>query len=147
MERDGSFNEDRYRALTDERFHALEAASIEASNAGLKALLLLNGGAAVALLAFLANTFSADMDTDRARFFQAAVSSLVFFASGAGLSVLVSVFAYLTNQSYAGALFLKGEEHDRAWRRATVLNNTGLALALCSLAAFFGGVFKMWNAI
>lgn len=132
----------------DTRRQALEAASIEAAGAGIKALLLLNGGACIALLGFLANVFSsASLDSDRARFFQAAISSLVWFSTGAGLSVIVSLFAYLSNQAYATSIAANDGERRKWWRRGWVLNNIGIGVAIASLLAFFGGVIKIWTAL
>lgn len=130
----------------DKRREALEAASIEAGNAGIKTLLLLNGSACIAILGFLANVFAEDMDSDRATFFQAAIRSLVWFATGAGLSVVVSLFAYLANQAYAIAL-TPTFDHDRNWRRGELWNNAAIALAVASLCMFFAGVFTIWRTL
>lgn len=50
---------DRWREQVSRRAEALEAASVESANQALKALLLLNGGACIAVLGFLASVFPA----------------------------------------------------------------------------------------
>lgn len=70
------------------RAEKLEDASIKAAEEGLKALLLLNGGASVALLAFLADAVgSGDPSPVYARLLTGMFNSLVYFAAGAGFSV------------------------------------------------------------
>ena len=129
----------------EERFSRLEAASLQAAESGLKALLLLNGGACIAVLGFLASTASQEnISITYARIFSGMVSSLVFFSTGAGLAVLTSFFAYLANQCYASAL-LNPERYE--WSLGTLMNRLGIACALLSLAFFALGVFKIWAGL
>ncbi|MEN5300482.1 hypothetical protein ABE530_19490, partial [Brucella sp. TWI559] len=82
--------------IDEKRADSLEKASIDASTEGLKALLLLNGGACLALLAFLSAVMaSSGMSPSKAKFISAATISLPFFAVAAGLSVVTCVVAYL----------------------------------------------------
>lgn len=131
-----------------DRIARLESASIDAAHQGIKALLILNGGASVALLGFVANVFSLDMDTGRARLFDGALSSLVFFAIGAGLSVIVSLIAYITNRAYVSALY--ETDHVRinsSWMRAGFWNKVTIIIVILSLFAFGAGVYTIWAAI
>ncbi|MEM5471365.1 hypothetical protein WNZ14_06470 [Hoeflea sp. AS60] len=131
----------------NERVSRLESASVDAASQGIKALLILNGGASVALLGFIANVFSLDMDPERTRLFDAAVSSLVFFAVGAGISVVIHLVSYLANRSYVGALYQKNEDaYDSDWKRAGRWNSVAIILALISLASFGAGVYAIWLA-
>lgn len=72
---------------------ASNAAAISVSGAALKALLLLNGGAAIAMLGFVATMATGD----RANLLDLSevVSVLQVFALGAGLAVLATGFAYV----------------------------------------------------
>lgn len=76
--------------MSDEaRADALEKASIDASVEGLRALLILNGGACIALLAFLSATMGKEQTLPKeAAFINGATEALLFFSIGAGLSVI-----------------------------------------------------------
>ena len=129
---------------TQARQHTLEAASIEASHQAMKALLLLNGGACIAVLGFLSSIFSAEhLDFDRAMFFNSAVRSLVWFATGAWLSVVTVFLAYLTNQRYAASLM----NPTVTWKSAQRLNQLATSVGCLSLMAFAAGVWTLWNPL
>lgn len=65
-----------------------------------KSILLVNGGAAIALLAFLANVFAVnDLDTDRARLMGAVLRSLVYFAWGVFAAVVCMSASFFANQA------------------------------------------------
>jgi hypothetical protein len=65
-----------------------------------KSILLVNGGAAIALLAFLANVFGlSDLDSDRARLLDAVLRSLVYFAWGVFAAVVCMGAAFFANQA------------------------------------------------
>lgn len=72
---------------------ASNAAAISLSGAALKALLLLNGGAAIAMLGFVATMATGE----RASLLDLSevVSVLQIFALGAGMAVLATGFAYV----------------------------------------------------
>ncbi|ULR43642.1 hypothetical protein [Rhizobium sp. K102] len=127
-----------------QRAAELEKASVDSAREGLKALLLLNGGACIALLAFIANLAGNDK-IDWGTYFvvKAAMRSLAWFAVGAGLSVLTWFFAYYSNQSYATSI-IQGKE--RAWSVGSLLANIGAFLALLSLMSFALGVFSIWGS-
>ncbi|MDF1608724.1 hypothetical protein PZ897_11095 [Hoeflea sp. YIM 152468] len=132
---------------TKERLSRLENASIDASTQGIKALLLLNGGASVALLGFIASVFSIDMDAERSKLFDGAVSSLVFFAVGAGLSVITSLISYLSNQTYVSALLQVDRiKHDQIWSKAVWWNHAAVFTTLLSIGLFGAGVYKIWSS-
>jgi hypothetical protein len=135
----------------DRRSEALERASIESANLALKGLLLLNGGACIAILGFLASIFSSDVQKNE---IQALLSPFLValnrFAWGAGLAVFASAIAYLANSSYArgNMAFTKKwewpyvEENNsskRNWRLAAVLNGVAIASGFWALGMFVWG--------
>lgn len=111
----------------DSRANWMENAAVEAGNNALKALLLLNGGACIALLGFLSSTFSDMVDSntalqssvttawnlllgfenssEREKLVTDIVAALSYFAWGAGFSVFGASVAYLTNSCYARGLY------------------------------------------
>ncbi|MBB3389162.1 hypothetical protein FHT82_001885 [Rhizobium sp. BK275] len=121
-----------------ERFRALEGAAMEAAGQGLKALLLLNGGACVALLAFVAGTAtSSSLQKEFIPLVTVTAHSLIWFASGAGFAVFACILAYLTNQAYANHLITPEKSK---WRTGTWFNVAGLFTAFISLGCFAVGV-------
>lgn len=126
------------------RADALEKASIDASVEGLRALLLLNGGACIALLAFLSATMGKEHPIAKeAAFVDGATKALVFFSIGAGLSVVTCVFAYLANQAYS-AHMRDRIAFPRHWTFGHVWTRLGLLSTAVSLGMFFWGVYTIW---
>lgn len=132
--------------MSDEkRADALEKASIDASVEGLKALLILNGGACISLLAFLSSTMGKEqMSRIESQFVAGARGALVFFSIGAGLAVLTCLFAYLANQSYSSHLRWR-EEYRRHWSYGKAWNKAGVATTLLSIGLFFYGIYTVWS--
>ncbi|RUW55824.1 hypothetical protein [Mesorhizobium sp. M8A.F.Ca.ET.021.01.1.1] len=111
----------------------MEKAAIECGNLALKALLLVNGGACVALLGFLSSTFNAATDptvpqtilarlagivldngvaAERARLIMDVTGALSWFAWGTAAAVSGSALAYLTNSVYSRALTFQQTKYD-----------------------------------
>lgn len=84
-EQQDAYARERFRDH-DRRAEAMEAAAVESANQALKALLILNGGACVALLGFLAATFG---KPDLADQNLALLSALRLFGWGAAMAVLL----------------------------------------------------------
>jgi len=81
-----------------EAIHTANAAAVENSIQAIKALFLINGGAAIASLAFLANALEHVRDKPIDGF----ICALLAFACGVGAATFASCFAYLTNYFAAG---------------------------------------------
>lgn len=130
-----------------ERANRLEGASVDAANEGLKALLLINGGACVAILGFLASTMGkSNLGWSETMMIRTAARSLLWFSAGAGLAVATSVFAYLCNREYSK--FLRNPvANPKAWMVGGRLNSIGIILALASLGSFFCGAMKIGLSI
>lgn len=70
----------------------------QASVLALRSILILNGGASLALLSFLANTIKGDMPAEALTVVAHATQSLVAFAWGAFFAVLATAVAYITSR-------------------------------------------------
>jgi hypothetical protein len=128
------------------RADALEKASIDASVEGLKALLLLNGGACIVLLAFLSSTMGKEHPIAKeAAFVDGATKALMFFSIGAGLSVVTCVFAYLANQAYSTHMRDR-VKYPGHWTVGTLWNRAGILSTVVSLGMFFLGIYTMWHS-
>ncbi len=109
--------------------------ALEAGQTALQSLILINGGAAVALLAFLGNILT----KDGPRSFKLSVSTLnvamLTFVIGVGLAGAAGAFRYLTQ--FAGA---------SGWiKTGRTLNWLAIASGIASLVAFFvGGLRAYW---
>ena len=93
----------------------------------MQALLLLNGAAALAMLAFIGN-FSKDANFKS--LLLGLSHPLSFFSHGAALAVLAAIFAYLSQASWADGSSL--------WDNT--LRLLAMVLALGSLLLFAGGI-------
>lgn len=92
---------------------------------GLKGLLLLNGAAAIAILAFLGDIVT----TEFIRWIQGITWALLFYAIGAILAVSTSLFSYLSQYSF--------NTSDDKW--GTIWRYIGIFCAISSLGSFFIG--------
>lgn len=109
----------------------------------MKALLLINGGASVAILGFLASTISDSTTPHKARLTYAFVHSLAWFGGGAGLAVGASCLAYLCNSFYARGLIDLSSKWD--WRMGRYTNWAAIGFGLASLAAFWAGLWSIYQ--
>jgi hypothetical protein len=145
---------EKFRLAVASRVHETEtgygkAAGIAAVSTGMetvKAILLINGGACVAVLAFIGSLASqGQVVTNLA-------GPLVWFAAGAVVAVISAALGYLTNLSYAAASntktrhfeepFVRESEASRAHRlKAVILGWITTILAVLGIVAFIVGVF------
>jgi hypothetical protein len=82
-----------------------EEATLRSAENALRIILLINGGAAVSVLAFVGSLASKDRVTTTQLY--AMAGSLVWFAFGVASSALSAFFSYLTNFSYLFATLAK----------------------------------------
>ena len=92
---------------------------------GLKGLLLLNGAAAIAILAFLGDIVT----TEYIRWIQGITWALLFYAIGAILAVNTSLFSYLSQYSFN----TQDNKWGMIWRFVVIF------CAIGSLGSFFIG--------
>lgn len=121
----------------------MESASIESANIALKGLLLINGGACVAILGFLASTMSDPTNLDKAKLTYAFIHSLLYFGSGTGLAVGASCIAYFCNSAYANALL--EETYSWKWRIGQILNWLGVFSGGSAFVAFWWGLLSIYR--
>lgn len=126
----------------DERHERQLDAAIQSGKQALNAALLLNGGACIALLGFLASAYAANtLPFERADLIAAFVGSLSSFAWGAFWAVLASGLGYLGNYSYSEAVFRKNKELERPYIRETAASKAWSRAGAVSLILAVLGVF------
>ena len=134
----------------------LTEASTRDAQEGIKVVVLVNSGAAVAILAFISTLASRSGITFEN--LRAVTNSLYWFTGGIVSAVLTAALAYLANSLYAGHLATQ----DQVWEHPYVRENTksrrmlrwgkffnwaGLILALVGLFLFIRGVYVAAHAI
>ena len=131
-------------------------AAIESANLTLRTAMLINGGAAISVLAFAGGLASRDK-VPLAQLTEIA-ATLMWFAFGVAVATLSMGFAYFTNLCIAGTGFfqLKTYEHpylqdtnkSRAYKRAgEVFRWLAVIGAVASLVLFICGMFAVKNAV
>jgi hypothetical protein len=138
------------------RTQAIEEAALTELNNALRALFLLNGGAAVAILAFLGGL----VGRDQIGHLELAVvaRTLIWFAIGVVLSTLASLAAYSANIAQANAAWAGERQYDPPYFQNTDLSNQRYAAATVwqwvwwiaawlSLVAFLFGIYKVMGAV
>lgn len=145
---------ERFRLAVASRAHETEteygrAAGVAAASTGMetvKAILLINGGACVAILAFIGTFTSSGRATPEL------TSPLIWFAAGALFAVVSAALGFLTNQSYAAASNAKTRHFDEPYVRETdasrrhqvagaITRWLSIGCAIAGMLAFVGGVF------
>jgi hypothetical protein len=128
-------------------FQVFNEKAIETSNAVIKSGLLINGGAAVALLGFLASI--AKDSADAQAILPQAAGALMFFAWGVVFSVLASCLAYLTHWATMrifNAEFI-GETGKKEHLLKRLFHSAAALLAVLSVAAFVKGSYEVKTSI
>jgi hypothetical protein len=128
----------------------LEAAAIESSTIVVRTLVLVNGGAVIAMMAFMANVVA----TPNAKNFVGVLDSLSLFAIGVFAAVITACAAYLTHlfYSYDKSSTMKTWKHPyseqtkkskrcRWWGR--VFHIIAVSAASASVFMFLRGVFSL----
>jgi hypothetical protein len=141
--------------LAESTKHANEA-TVRSGELAMKLVILANGGAVVAVLAFLGSISSNNKVT--AAQLATVANSLIWFAAGVAAGLACTLLAYLTNLHHAGL----GSSYERIWEhpyhkdgpstcRYQILGNLFMGLAIvCGAAALFlfvGGVLDVRSAI
>lgn len=151
------------RKLEEATTDTLLRSTIEFAHGAIKGATLLNGGAAVALLAFLGATTSRGLTV-----YQWAATSLGLFAIGTALAVLCGAFSYLAQYFFtqgagsrtAGrylADFPNAPDADRqSWQKDVERGDKGdtvgtrfqivaIFVFFASIALFFAGVYSSYR--
>jgi hypothetical protein len=132
-----------------------ESATRDAQGA-IRVLLAINGGASVAILAFIgASKARGELSIDQLHLM---VRSLSYFVIGALTTALAAIFAYLTNLNYAGAALLKlrtweypysieTKTSKRSLIAAKIFHVLGILGTLSGIILFVIGMMKATAAI
>lgn len=132
---------EHYRAEMDTRLEMFKSV-IEAGQSALRSLSLLNGAAAIALLAFLGNVLSHPTIMGIATI-PGMSRSMACFAIGVGLAACGFVARYFSQASH-GQEF--SADPATAWKWGVRIRNVAICSALASLAIFFVGVWFAFKA-
>jgi hypothetical protein len=142
---------------TNREFHDdINREAVVASNLTLRTLVIINGGAAIAVLTFLGGVAA----KDRIDFTQVGLvaGTIKWFAFGVALAVFGMALSYLTHFATASiaSSMVKSWEHPyvadgpktKAWRRTNrVFHILAVVVAIGSLFLFLVGMFTTSNAI
>ncbi len=131
-------------------------AAIDASAHALRAFFIINGGAAVAMLAYLSRIGSIDEKADETLKLLAA--SLLWFGWGVAAAALGSGFAYLTNYCIATASgrrdftythpHVRDNNSSKMWSAfATVFQVLAVLVAISSLVLFLCGIYAVKSSL
>ena len=147
---------ERQHDLSAEFEKRLVEASTRDAQEAIKLIFLMNSGAAVAMLAFIASLASRPGIT--LLNLKAVVHSLYWFMAGIVLAAVTSLLAYLCNGLYSGHLSLQDKTWEHPYIRenpkskrmllwAKALNWSALITGVSALALFIRGVFVAARAI
>ena len=98
---------ERAHDMVDDYCRQVNEATIQSGQNTLRMTMLINGGAAVAVLAFL-GSLAGKVDMDQV---SRLASTIVWFASGVAASVVGMAAAYFTNYSHVSL----GQSRDKVW--------------------------------
>lgn len=157
--RDAAQREAGLNTTTDEqRAHGLEVwktqvgmfaemlkATTEAGQTALKSSILINGGAAVAMLAFVGNAVTKTDLRPGSPLLSHIGLALFVFMVGTGLAGTSTAFRYLSQWCYAEAVNKTGPSRERTWGHGFAI--VAVLLGVGSFAAFFGGGWLAFKAI
>ena len=132
-------------------------ATVNSGSNAIRAALIINGGAAIALLSFIGGLVGDGKLTIGSQL-QSVTEPLRYFAWGVALSAVSMAFGYLTNFSATGILqnqrhiwkhpYLEETSGSKRWRVAyNVFLGGSVLTAIVSLVAFICGMIVTRNAI
>lgn len=133
-----------------------EEATIKSAEGAIRIVLLINGGAAVSVLAFIGSLASQGrVSFDR---LNTIAGSLIWFGCGVGSAAICAFFFYLTNISYSYATGTQTRDYNhpyvhqtpcsRQWRCAGLIFHwTALLSAGAAFGFFVYGIVDVRNAI
>lgn len=150
MQNFDNYNYEKYEKMSEDEFRLkvseleLKLSEIglslikEYASSGLKALLLLNGAAGIAILAFLGNILGTEFE----RWIRGIAWGLVFFSIGAFLSTISWLFAYISQTYYNEA-----DGNDKMINNGTFWRKITIKAVVASGIAFLVGGFLIFYVI
>jgi hypothetical protein len=139
-----------------EEWSSRNRAAVDAAQLALRSAILVNGGAAVALLAFIGSL--AAQGRVGASEIGAVANSLLWFAGGVAFALLATLAAYIVNLLRADSVAAKKPIWDHPWvsptprstrllSAARVLHVLAILVGLTSLGCFVTGIVDVKNAV
>jgi hypothetical protein len=134
-------------------YNFMNQSTIEAGQIAVKSLFLINGGAVVAMLGFIANTFG-EMQANA----EALIMPLMHFVVGVGLTALTSAMAYFTQYCFTSASAKRKKKWDHPYvedtKSSKLWRNWGVGFqvfailsAVGSFVVFSRGIFQLADAL
>jgi hypothetical protein len=120
-------------------------AAMEAGQTALRSAIVINGGAAVTVLAFAGNAITKGQVIPGAPLLTAIGAALLWFMVGVGGAGVASGFRYLSQFAYSHSNLGRGNRW--WWRSGTVFNLISIALGVGSFAVFFVGGVAAYHAV
>ncbi|SDF92359.1 hypothetical protein [Alloyangia pacifica] len=129
-----------------EIFKHMNEKVIDTANLFLRSAILINGGAAVAVLGFVASIAKADKAYSEA--IVGVADAISYFALGAVAGVLGIAIAYLTNYAALATLNQRGGTREKFFGNVKrFVHLFALVVAASTVAFFLLGVFEVKSAI
>ncbi|UWR79550.1 hypothetical protein K4K97_13185 [Phaeobacter inhibens] len=131
-------------------------AAIESANVTIRAFILVNGGAVVALLAFIGALEATEAGGEAK--IDELILPLLLFSFGVGSSIVTAALAYLVNMldhditnsvqlTWEHPYVQDDDDAERLRRRRQRFHKVAITIALITVFLFFAGVFTVANAI
>lgn len=120
-------------------------ATIEAGQTALKSAIIINGGAAIAMLAFIGNALAKWNDAAGSSLLTNVGVALFMFMVGTGAAGTSTGFRYLAQFVYAAPPSANARPWLTAWGSAA--NCISIMLGIASFASFFAGGWLAFHAI
>lgn len=148
---------ERLRDYQRELINQTNEAAVTAGNHALRALILINGGAAITMLAFIGNLVTADEGRLVPKLSEI-TSPMLWFASGVATAALALGLSYFTNYCMATAYgkrdllyeppFIEDTTASKQWVTATIVFQIGAVIAgLASLILFIIGMVDVSDVV
>lgn len=133
---------------TAEFFQSINEQTIASSNLAMRTLVAINGGAAVAILAFV-GSIAGKAEHCSGVELSRLTAPLIWFGFGVTSALASMMLAYLTNYATTGHTQSQPSSHHEArWGMAkNVFHLSAIVAALASLAFFVAGLFCTKSAI
>lgn len=135
------------RQIKHDEFRSTNEKTMDAATIALKSALLINGGAAVAVLGFVASIYGSGVSSEL--LLAAVAIALMYFAWGVFSAVAAMCFAYLTNNALLGILSndIAGESR---WPNSIIYKGfMGLSFVFtfASVVLFVLGAYEVKTAV
>ncbi len=129
-----------------EYFKRMDEQTIASSNAVLRSLILVNGGAAVAVLAFV-GSLAGNEKIEASEGLAALTYPLVWFGWGVAIAVASMILAYFTHYFTAAYAQAEPPAHKLPERLRAVFHFFGILTALGSLIFFLIGMYEVRGSV